>query len=203
MYRISSSPSFVLQEFFQKNELVFQPSDLHQNNSRYIDGEVYNPKDFRIVRAKRFFFKKFGEDKLRWNKICTVKKEKFYGHREKITFSVHGRANEAAVKLFAQTLAGILNEDFMMEVECEEKVYVDSKKYAGDREVEAEYSDFVAGVSVAVFALVIIIGVALLAGLLPAFQVSSPGFLAGTPVWEKLAIAYWVIRFLMLFFTGV
>lgn len=200
MYQANLSPGLLLQDFFSQSGLIFKQTEERRWDQRFVAGKVYNPGDSQIKKTKRFFFKKFGQDKLQWNQVCSIQSKKFYIHGGQITIFVCGTTNLGLVRKLAQELKRTLRQDCMIELRCDEKIYCDSKQYESEQAVDKKYCSVVFWVTITVFLAVVLLGSKLLAELFPW---SSPTLLPGMPLWESLAVIYWTIRLLMLFFVGI
>lgn len=197
MNRVRRSPQSVLSDFFISKGLIFKPDPWLRGSDEFITGEVYDSHDIQIKKTKRFLFVKLGADKEQLNKVCSVQIKKIYGHRKKIAFVVFGRANIRRVEDFANELKKILKQDLLIELRCEEKLYSDSGQYASDEVIASRYSAaaFVAMSLVSICAVAVGLKFFLENVQIPEFDSHSIAM-----TWPKLAMIYWVLRLLLLFF---
>lgn len=197
MHLENRSPGLLLKEFFFQRGLVFKQTEERGIDQRFVAGEVYDPQDSRIKKTKRFLFKKFGEDKLQWNHVCSVRSERFYIHRGQVAISSCGESNLPLVKKLAQELKKDLRQECKIELRSDDKIYRDSRQYESEQAVDGKYSDAVFRVRAAAFLVVLLLAAKLLSDFFPLSHLSE---LLGVPSWEGLALVYWIIRLLMLFF---
>lgn len=200
MHLGSHSPGLLLRDFFSQNGLVFKQAEERGVDPRFVAGDVYDPRDHRTENAKKFLFKKFGEDKLQWSKVCAIRSERFYVHHGQLTISVFGESNLALASRLAKELKKTLRQECAVELRCDEKVYCDSKRYEGIEIADRKHANAVFWTTAVILLFVLLLGAKLLSGIVPE---TIPDQLLGMPTWESLAIIYWIIRLLMLFFAGV
>ena len=197
MNRVLPSPRSLLQDFFISKGLVFKPDSWLRDGDQFITGEVHNPHDVQVKKTRRFLFKKLGADKVQWNKICSIQAKKIYGHWKKLVFVVFGRDNLPMVEEWAHELKKVLKQDLLVELRCEEKPYFDSKEYLSDEVINSRYSAARFAVIFSIVVCAVILG---LKFFLENFEPSRYDLHSMAMTWPKLAMIYWILRLLMLFF---